>query len=132
MTKRTAKTYKIMTSIRTETEYKAMMQRIDELLLIVEEGTPENDVNSIELVLLSNLVADYDEKHHPVSQPTLQDILKLRMYEMKLTQKNIAELLGVSPSRVSEYITGKHEPTLKVARQICVKLSVDAATVLGV
>ncbi len=120
-----------MTAINNESQYKAMMQRIDELLIIVDDNTPENDVNSVELVLLSNLVADYDNKYYPVGKPTLQDILKLRMYEMKLTQKNIAELLGVSPSRVSEYITGKNEPTLKVARQICVKLSVDATIVLG-
>ncbi|MFI3318901.1 MAG: helix-turn-helix domain-containing protein [Rikenellaceae bacterium] len=118
--------------IKSEIEYRAMMDRIEELLPLVTEETPEDDKNSVELVLLSNLVADYDEEHYPISQPSLAEILKLRMYEMRLTQKNISEMLGVSPSRVSEYLTGKSEPTLKIAREISKKLSIDPAIILGV
>lgn len=128
----TAQKFKIMGYIKSEIEYRAMMDRIEELLPLVTEETPEDDKNSVELVLLSNLVADYDEEHYPISQPSLAEILKLRMYEMKLTQKNISEMLGVSPSRVSEYLTGKSEPTLKIAREISKKLSIDPAIILGV
>jgi len=49
-----------------------------------------------------------------------------------LNQKRLSELLGVSTSRVSEYLNGKSEPTLKVARDISVKLGIDATIVLGV
>lgn len=90
-----------MAHIKNEVEYNAAMERIEELLLVVNQETPESDRNSIELVLLSNLVADYDETHYPISSPTLADVLKLRMYEMGLTQKKIAEMLGVSPSRIT-------------------------------
>lgn len=58
--------------------------------------------------------------------------IKLRMYEMGLTQTKLSELLNVSPSRVSEYLLGKCEPTLKVAREISRKLNIDANIVLGV
>ena len=54
------------------------------------------------------------------------------MYEMGLTQTKLSELLNVSPSRVSEYLSGKCEPTLKVAREIIRKLNIDANIVLGV
>ena len=64
--------------------------------------------------------------------PTLIDVLKLRMYEMGLNQKSLAKLIGVSPSRLSDYISGKCEPTLKVAREISQKLNIDANIVLGV
>lgn len=124
--------YNIMARIENEMQYKAAMERIEELIPLVDEDTPDSDKNSVELILLSNLVADYDEEHYPIAQPSLADIMKLRMYEMCLTQKNIAEMLGVSPSRVSEYLTGKSEPTLKVARTISQKLSIDAGIVLGV
>jgi HTH-type transcriptional regulator/antitoxin HigA len=40
------------------------------------------------------------------------------MYERGLNPKNVSELLGISTSRVSEYLTGKTEPTLKIARKI--------------
>ena len=52
------------------------------------------------------------------------------MAEMELNQKHLSEFLGVSTSRVSEYLNGKSEPTLKVAREISVKLNIDASIVL--
>ena len=99
---------------------------------MVTDDTPLDDPNSIELELLSNLVADYSEEHFALGEPTLVDVLKLRMYEMGLSQKSLAELIGVSPSRLSDYISGKCEPTLKIAREMSRKLSIDANIVLGV
>lgn len=121
-----------MTRIETEQQYKAAMARIEELLPLVTEETPEDSMNSVELVLLSDLVADYDAEHHPIAAPDLISVLRLRMYEMKLTQKAMAELIGISASRLNEILTGKREPTLRAARAICKNLSIDAATVLGV
>lgn len=54
------------------------------------------------------------------------------MYEMGINQAKLSELLGVSPSRVSDYLTGRCEPTLKVARDLSRKLNIDADIVLGV
>lgn len=121
-----------MTRIENETQYKWAVNRVEELLPLVNDNTPLNDPNSIELELLSNLVADYSEEHFALGEPTLIDVLKLRMYEMGLNQKSLSKLIGVSPSRLSDYISGKCEPTLKVAREISRKLNVDAKIVLGV
>lgn len=121
-----------MTKINNETEYEALKMRIEELLEIVDNDTPEFDKNLVELSVISNLVADYEEVYFPVATPTLVDIIKLRMYEMKLNQVKLSEILGVSPSRVSEYLTGKSEPTLKVARIISKKLNIDSNIILGI
>ena len=121
-----------MTRIESEKQYQAAMARIEELLPFVTEETPEDDIHSVELVLLSNLVADYDDAHYPIEAPSLIDVLRLRMYEMKLSQKAMAELIGISASRLNEILTGKREPTLQIARAICINLSIDAAIVLGV
>ena len=121
-----------MTRIESEKQYQAAMARIEELLPLVTEDTPEDDIHSVELVLLSNLVADYDDAHYPVEAPGLIDVLRLRMYEMKLSQKAMAELIGISASRLNEILTGKREPTLQIARAICINLSIDASIVLGV
>lgn len=121
-----------MTRIESEKQYKAAMARIEELLPLVTEDTPEDDIHSVELVLLSNLVADYDNEHYPIGVPSLIDVLRLRMYEMNLTQKAMAELIGISASRLNEILTGKRDPTLQVARAICINLSIDANIVLGV
>ena len=121
-----------MTKIQNETAYKATMERIEELLPLVDDNTPLSDKNLIELDLLSGLVEEYEDEHYPIKGPSLADIMKLRMYEMGLTQTKLSELLNVSPSRVSEYFLGKCEPTLKVAREISRKLNIDANIVLGV
>lgn len=118
--------------IKSEQEYKAMMERIDELLKVVDDDTPTTNKDYIELLLLSDLVAVYEDAHYPIASPTLADVIRLRMYEMNLTQAAVSELIGVSPSRVSEYLTGKSEPTLKVARVISQKLNITPDVVLGV
>ncbi len=121
-----------MAKIKNKTEYNAASERIEELLLLVDNDTPITNRNFIELDLLSNLVADYEDKHFPIKKTSLVEVIKLRMYEMGLNQVKLSELLGVSTSRVSEYLTGKSEPTLKVARDISHKLNIDASIILGV
>lgn len=121
-----------MTKIETKAQYDWAVKRVEELLPLVTDETPLEDPNSMELKLLSNLVADYSEEHFALGKPSLVDVLKLRMYEMGLTQKALSQLIGVSPSRLSDYISGKCEPTLKVAREISQKLHIDANIVLGV
>lgn len=126
------KTVDCMAKIKTEKQYKAACARIEELLKVVTNETPTDNRNYLELDLISDLVADYEEEHFPIKVPSLVDVLKLRMYEMGLTQTKLSELLNVSPSRVSEYLSGKCEPTLKVAREMSRKLNIDAHIVLGV
>lgn len=121
-----------MTRIENEKQYRAAVERVEELLPIVTEETPTDDKNFVELLLLSDLVADYSDVHFAIGEPSLMDIVKLRMYEKGLTQRALAELLGVSPSRVNDIISGRSEPTFKMARDISKKLDIDPAIVLGV
>lgn len=120
-----------MAQIENEIQYKQTMTRIEELLAVVDDNTPADDKNAVELALLSNLVADYDELHYPISTPSLPSVLRQKMYELHLTQNQLAEKLNVSPARMSEYMTGKREPTLPVARNIVKNLSVSPNVVLG-
>ncbi len=131
-TKLIVQKFEIMTKIKTTIEHKAAMERIEELLLLVDNSTPSTDKNLIELSLLSNLVADYEEEKYPITAPSLVEILKLRMFEMNLTQAKLSKLLNISASRLSEYLSGKSEPTLKIAREMSLKLNIDSSIVLGV
>ena len=121
-----------MAQIKTEKEYEAAMARIEELLpLTWGDNVPEDSPENIELALLSNLVAEYEDVHYPIATPSLVEVLKLRMYEMGLTQKGAAELLGISSPRMSEIMHGKTEPSLSLARTICLKMNISAETALG-
>ena len=120
-----------MAELTNEKQYEVVLERIEELLPLISNDTPATDRNMIELVIISDLAEEYEEKHYPVNIPTLPEVIRLRMAEMGLSQKALAELLGVSPSRISEYMTGKAEPTLKVARLLNQKLDIDADFILG-
>lgn len=58
-----------MTKIENETKYRRAVERVDELLPLVNDQTPTDDKNYVELVLLSNLVADYSDEHFAL-EPT--------------------------------------------------------------
>jgi HTH-type transcriptional regulator/antitoxin HigA len=116
----------------SDAQYRWALQRVEELLPLVKDDTPVSDPNSIELELLSGLVADYSDEHYAIGEPSLVDIIKLRMFEMGLNQAALSKLLGINPSRICEYLSGKKEPTLKQARIISKKLNIDPAIVLGV
>lgn len=121
-----------MAKIKNMYQYDWAVARVEEILNLVDDTTPQDAPERIELELLSDLVSEYSEEHFSLGEPSLVDVLKLRMYEMGLNQKALAELIGVSPSRLCDYLSGKCEPTLKIAREICRKLDVDANIVLGV
>ena len=118
--------------ITSEKEYEVILERVETLLQNPDNIENQEAKGYVELNILSDLVADYEEANYAVQKPKLVDVLKMRMQEMELNQKLLSELLGVSTSRVSEYLTGKCEPTLKVARNISKKLNIDASIVLGV
>lgn len=108
------------------------MQRIDELLPLVNDNTPVDDPKYLELDMISDMVEEYEDIHYPISKPTLIDVIKLRLYEMGINQSKLAEMLGLSNARVSEILNGKSEPSLKIGRELSRQLNIDPAVVLGV
>lgn len=121
-----------MSRLLTEEQYNWAVARVEELLPLVGEDTPTSDPASIELEILSNLVADYSDEHFAIGDPDLASVIREHMHQQNLSQKELAEKLGVSPSRVSEYLNGKAEPTLAVARRLHAVLHIDAGIILGV
>ena len=63
-----------MGKIETEQQYNAACARIEELLQIVGNDTPTDDQNYIELDLISDLVADYEEEHMQTNEDVLFDV----------------------------------------------------------
>lgn len=121
-----------MAQLKNEQAYKAAMARIDALLPLVTDETSVDDPNYLELDMLSDMVAEYEDVHYPIGVPSLVEVIKLRMYELNLTQKAAAAMIGISSARFSELLSGKREPTFQVARSLSINLGISPATVLGV
>ena len=66
-----------MTKIENKAQYDWAVNRVEELLSLVDDNTPKDDASLIELELLSNLVADYSEDHFAIGTPSLADVMKL-------------------------------------------------------
>jgi|SRR5690554_555867 len=114
----------------TEKEYLIANERLEELLKQVSNDTPYDSPLLRELSEVSDIVEQYEAIHYPIELPTLKEMVELRMFEMDLKRKDLAELLNISASRVSEYLNGKREITLKVAKDLHKKLNIDAEIIL--
>ena len=121
-----------MAQIKNDAGYRAAMKRIDELLPLTGDEWPSDDPNMNELVILSDLVEEYEKEHYPIEPPSLTETLKIRLVEMGLTQKAAAELLGITAPQLNEIVHGKKDPSLPLARTISTKLNIPANVVLGV
>ncbi len=114
-----------------EAVYKTALERIEELLPMVSDETPTYDRKAIELKIMSDIVIEYEEVHFPIGNPSLVEVVKMRLEQESMSQRTFAEKIGVSPSRVSEYLSGKSEPTLKIARNISKILNIEPSIILG-
>ncbi len=56
----------------------------------------------------------------------------MRLEEESVSQSIFAKQIGVSPSCVSEFFSGKTEPSLKVERNISRVLHIDPAVIPGI
>lgn len=113
-------------------QYEFALARIEELLQSVDEQTASDDRSAIELALLSEIVIEYESIHFPIEKPTVAELIELALEERKMTQKELAKEIGVSPSRINDFITGRAEPSLKIAKRLCVTLGIAASAMLGV
>ena len=50
----------------TKEQYEFALARIGELLPMVDDNTPANDRNAVELTMMSDVVIDYEKEHFPI------------------------------------------------------------------
>lgn len=67
----------------------------------------------------------------PIRQPkTLVEMIELKMYERKLKQKDLAALLGISATRLSEVMQNKRKINLDLAKRLYQVLKIDPMFIL--
>ena len=103
---------------------------MEELLqkLNSSKGLDERQMERLSMV--SDWVANYEEQHYPFEPVGLLETIRLRMFQRKMRQKDLAKLLDISPSRVSEILNGKRNLTFEIAQKLHSKLNIDAEVIL--
>lgn len=112
----------------TKEQYEFALNRI--AFTMVTDETPANDKNAIELTLMADIVESYEKRHFTIGKPSVSELIELSLSEKEMTQKQLATEIGISPSRINDYITGRSEPTLKIARLLCKVLNITPAAML--
>ena len=95
-----------MERIVNTAEYEAIMQRIDELVELIDDSTNRYDKNYVELDILTDLVIAYEKMHDPVKGSDWAEAMKRYMFEMDLNQTQFAYIIGMSYAWLSKYLTG--------------------------
>lgn len=111
--------------------YEYALSRVEALLPLTGEDMPADDPVAMELAIMSDFVIVYEKEHYPIGKPTVAQLIQLSLEEKGITQKQLAQEIGVSPTRINDYVSGRAEPTLKIARLLCTTLGIAPALLLG-
>ncbi len=98
--------------LKTEEDYNRANMRLMELFN-AESNTPEDD----ELGVLILLIKDYDERHYTLPEIDVLDVIKEKMQERGLKNKDLEPIIG-SKAYVSSILSGRREITLKIAQKL--------------
>lgn len=90
-----------------------------------EPNTPEDD----ELGVLLVLIKDFEDKHYPMPQLYALEVIKIKMQEMGLKNKDLEPFIGTK-GHVSAVLSGKREITLKMALKLKNYFSIPAEVFL--
>ena len=55
----------------TKQQYEDALKRVEELLPLVTDDTPDDDKNLLELIRVSNIVIAYEDIHYPIGNNKL-------------------------------------------------------------
>lgn len=115
----------------TKQDYNLKTKRLEELLGQLTTKGKLAKKYQLELDTMSEEIAQYEETNYPFEANNLKEMIELRMYQRKLKQKDVAKILGTTPSRISEILSGKRGLTMELAKGLHKSLNIDAELILN-
>lgn len=115
----------------TESDLKRIMERIESLIAEGNEEVPKSELEEIRKLAT---ISDKEGKQTYIIQrpATLTSLIEMKMYEMKLKQKDLAKKLNVSDVKLSLILSGKQKPDVNFLKAVYRELHVDADCLLSV
>ncbi|UOR07466.1 helix-turn-helix domain-containing protein [Hymenobacter aerilatus] len=114
-------------NITNDTEHRQAIAQMIALEKDNENGKNEDRINEI-----GDAVVKYEESqgHTPEPPRTLQGILEVEMYKRRMNQRALAKALEITETRLSEFMRGKRELNIDLAKKIHVILGIDGNIIL--
>lgn len=120
-----------MKAIENNLQYDIIMKEINSLIV-----RGENDLSKKEtarLVELSDLIEVYEDKYYSIVLPkpnNITEIIETKLFEKKMTQAKLAELINMDTPKVSQILNNKRKPDVKFLKAIHNKLGIDGNLLL--
>jgi HTH-type transcriptional regulator / antitoxin HigA len=118
--------------ITSRKEFDKVMSKIESLLQKATElGGFENlsKTDKVALSQLSVLAEQYEDgiTLMPIKTPkSLAEMLRYKMYEKGLRQKQLAKILDISEASISGLLSGRRKLSIELAKKLHTKLDIDA------
>lgn len=120
---------KIKTKIQNKEVYELTMKEIDALMKKGEDNLSQKELER--LGVLAEAAENYEDTHEPLPVPSsLPDMIRMKMFQLRLKQHYTARLLGVSEAKLSLILSGKQKPDIYFVKALHEKLNLDANQIL--
>ncbi len=121
-----------LVQLKSREEYDEVMTRIEQLLQKTTELGGFDKLPSVDKNVLADLslMAEQFEDSIPLmpmkNPESLAEMLRYKMYEKDLKQKQLAKMLGISEAFISGLLSGKRKLTIDLAKKLHTQLGIEA------
>ena len=90
-----------------------------------------SDKEKASLDSYTKIVNNYEEANYTIPLPeTLQGLLELKMYENRLKQKDLAKMLHITDTKLSEIMNEKRKPNVSFLKSVHQVFGIDGNLLL--
>lgn len=115
--------------IKSAEDYDAVMAKIDALMAKGSASVSPKEL--VEIKQLAKSLQSYEQAKYVIDLPTtLAGMIEMKMYELKLKQKDLAQQLNISTAKLSLIMNGKQKPDVAFLKSVHSQLQIDAAFLL--
>lgn len=117
--------------IKSKEAYELTMQEIDTLMKRGEGNLSGKELERLRI--LAEAAERFEDTHDPLPPrlpERLPEIIRVRIFEMQLSQSFAARLLGVSDTKFSLIMNGKQKPDIYFIKAVHEKLKIDGNRII--
>lgn len=120
----------------TKKEFEVAEAKMFDLLNIVTQKGGFDNLSVKERASLNQytkIVKAYEDVNYTIPMPqTVQGLIELKMFEKKLKQKELAQLLNTTDTKLSEIMHNKRKPSLSFIKAMNEVLGIDGNLLLKI
>ncbi len=120
----------------TKKEFEVAEAKMFDLLNIATQKGGFDNLSAKERALLNQytkIVKAYEDVNYTIPMPqTVQGLIELKMFEKKLKQKELAQLLNTTDTKLSEIMHNKRKPSLSFIKAMNEVLGIDGNLLLKI